>query len=164
MRGGRAQTVLEFLVKNDLIIIIIVLLVLAVIYLGAVNTAAAPHSCYFPSAFTCRSYLLSSTDGSLALELGHAGAGNILGQSLKVTAISCASSGALRTQQLPHPISIAPGTFRYVSGGDSGNKITCDAGQFRYNERFKGDICVSYTESRTGSSHTICGNLLTTAE
>ena len=164
MRGGRAQTALEFLVRNDLIIIVIILLVMALVYLGAVNTAVAPHSCHFPSAFTCNGYFLSSSDASLTLELGNVGAGSVVGKTLKVTAISCTTSGTPRFQSLSHQIHIQPGSSSYVSGGDSGNKITCEPAPFRYNERFNGEVCVSYTESETEISHTACGDLQTTAE
>jgi len=159
MRSGRAQTALEFMMSNSLVIVLIILLVMALVYLGSINTESSPHSCFFQGIFACRAYSLYADDASIAFELQQ-----LSGKAMLVTAVSCTSSAEPNFQALASPVTLQNGIYGRISGGPSGNTISCSPQPARRGELFRGNLCVEYREADSPAPRTICGILLTPAE
>ena len=159
MRGfDRGQSASEFIRANANVLLIIVFLVVLLFYLGMINTNVSAKMCFFSSPFTCRAYSLAKETRVLTLEVGQA-----TGKTVSVVAITCSRLEQEQQTVLPNRVLIQSGTYEFVSGGDSGNSVTCP-GSGRPGEPFTGRVCLNYTEIDTGLSRSVCGQLATNFE
>ncbi len=152
---SRAQAATEFLVTYGWAILVVIILMAVLFYAGLFNPSQTqPNVCVFSPGFSCYSFKVGNENGSLELDLGQ-----VTGKPISITGLSCSQNETRSPAFLNNSITIPSGEHRWITGGDSGNNITCEDARGETGSRYKGEICVSYTEPDTGTTRTICGNL-----
>ena len=149
------QSTMEFVSSNATLLVLIIFLIAALLYLGSANAGISVRTCIFPGQISCISYSVGDLDG-LYLEIGQTS-----GTTMQITSVSCSSTSTEYFQPLAHPVSIPPGTRMLISGGDSGNYIECNGKKLKKGELYRGDVCLTYTESGYSISKTACGEIIT---
>ena len=159
----RAQAAMELMMNYGWAILVIVIVLAALFYIGVLNPKGASGNAYAsPPGFSFYGAKVLNGSGRLDLDFGQA-----IGKSIVVTSASCSQNVSATPQSLTNSVTVPPGEHRWTVGGDSGNIAYCtDASgsnltgtAAQSGERYKGTVCVAYTEAGTGTTHTVCGDM-----
>jgi parallel beta-helix repeat protein len=112
---------------------------------------AGAEGCTFPAGIYCDSFSLAN--GSNLLELTVT---QVTGNALEIYAVSCGPAGQLDMQPLGEAALAENGSSVQLSGGASGNALTCDGNS---GARFERSICIHYTVLGENAQGEVCGTL-----
>ncbi len=154
---------MEFLMTYGWAMLVLVVVMAILFYIGVINPKNAQTSTlFFTPGFSAYSFRVGNGTGGLELDFGQA-----TGKSVMVTAIYCSQNSSAALQDLGNKTVIPSGEHRWVTGGNSNNTVFCtgEDGQPLSPEnaqsggRYKGKVCVRYTEMDSNIERTVCGDI-----
>lgn len=161
--GERGQNAIEFLMTYGWAILILIVVVTVLFYMGVINPEnLQSNTCIFAPGISCYSFRVGNGTGALELDFGQA-----LGKSVMVTGISCSQNVTAAMHSLQNDTVIPSGEHRWIAGMESGNTIFCNGEDdqplspenAQSGERYKGKVCVAFTEMDTNTERTVCGEI-----
>ncbi len=159
----RAQSAMEFLMTYGWALLVLLVVVAVLFYVGVINPKnAQTNTLFFTPGFSAYSFRVGNGTGSLELDFGQA-----TGKSVMVTAIYCSQNSSAALQDLNNWTIIPSGEHRWVTGGNSNNSVFCmgeddqslSPENAQSGGRYKGIVCVKYTEMDTYVNRTVCGDI-----
>jgi len=166
-RTSPGQSAMEFLTTYGWAILVIIIILAMLFYLGIFNPKGKyANTCIFSPGHSCYTFKLGSGTGNIILDFGQA-----TGNSIRVTGISCSANetyAGSNITSLANSITIGSGAHAWIVGGDSGNSYQCkdafgsnvSGDSAALGERYKGRICVRYTElTSRETERVVCGDV-----